>query len=130
MTDQKARDTFNKLNFLFSILLPLLDQAQETTRPMRGVKFTLNQFRKEVEKEYEFFFNLYLKSAPVEQEDGVMINAIDVWKVSEEAYDFLFDLIFNKDASQLVNLMHFYKQAKNKGFDENKISFQYKPVKI
>ena len=38
MTDERANEVYNKLNFLFSIMFPLLDEAQETTKPMRQVK--------------------------------------------------------------------------------------------
>lgn len=130
MTDQKAREIFNKLNFLFSILIPLLDKAKETSRPMKRVKFTMNEFIRAVENESNFHFDMFNNSVPVEQRNGELINAIDIWKLTDDAYEFLFDLIFNKEIGHLVNFIHFYKSAKEKGLEEDIISLQYKPVKV
>ena len=62
MTDERANEVYNKLNFLFSIMFPLLDEAQETTKPMRQVKFHMNRLREEAQKEYKVFFDNYANS--------------------------------------------------------------------
>ena len=59
MTDEKATEVYNKLNFLFSIMIPLLDLAEETTKPMREVKFHLKRLRESAAKEYKIFFDEY-----------------------------------------------------------------------
>ncbi len=51
MTGEKATEVYNKLNFLFSIMIPLLDLAEETTKPMREVKFHLKRLRESAGKE-------------------------------------------------------------------------------
>ena len=54
MTDEKATEVYNKLNFLFSIMIPLLDLAEETTKPMREVKFHLKDFENQQLKNIRF----------------------------------------------------------------------------
>ena len=130
MTDEKATEVYNKLNFLFSIMIPLLDLAEETTRPMRAVKFHLKRLREEASKEYKTFYNAYENEGYIDQEDGNKIHSLDIWKITEQSYETLFELIFNKPPHELVSFIEVYKAVIKQGIDINKINFQYKPIKF
>ena len=130
MTNEKATEVYNKLNFLFSIMIPLLDLAEETTRPMRAVKFHLKRLREEASKEYKTFYNAYENEGYIDQEDGNKIHSLDIWKITEQYYETLFELIFNKPPHELVSFIEVYKAVIKQGIDINKINFQYKPIKF
>lgn len=130
MTDEKAKEVYNKLNFLYSIMIPLLDLAEETTKPMREVKHHLKWLIKSAEKEYEIFYDSYEKGGFIEQEDGRQIHSHDIWKITEESYVILFELIFNRPPHELVSFIEVYKAVIKQGIDINKINFQYKPIKF
>ena len=130
MTDEKATEVYNKLNFLFSIMIPLLDLAEETTKPMREVKFHLKRLRESAGKEYKIFYDCYENAGFVDQEDGKQIHSLDIWKISEQSYETLFELIFNKPPHELVSFIEVYKAVIKQGIDINKINFQYKPIKF
>ena len=130
MTNEKAIEVYNKLNFLFSIMIPLLDLAEETTRPMREVKYHLKRLRESAGKEYKIFFDGYKTHGSITQPDGVIIHSQDIWKITEQSYETLFELIFNKPPHELVSFIEVYKAVIKQGIDINKINFQYKPIKF
>ena len=111
MTDERANEVYNKLNFLFSIMFPLLDEAQETTKPMRQVKFHMNRLREEAQKEYKVFFDNYAKDERIEQED-------------------VFDIIFNRHPGELAALVNLNKKLQEQKVDLNQLMFEYKPIKL
>ena len=130
MTNEKATEVYNKLNFLFSIMIPLLDLAEETTRPMRAVKFHLKRLREEASKEYKTFYNAYENEGYIDQEDGKQIHSLDIWKITEQSYEDLFDIIFNNRPNEIASLVHLHKKIIEQGVDLGKIEFQYKPIKF
>ena len=130
MTNEKATEVYNKLNFLFSIMIPLLDLAEETTKPMREVKYHLKRLRESAAKEYKIFYDCYENAGFVDQEDGNQIHSLDIWKITEQSYETLFELIFNKPPNELVSFIEVYKAVIKQGIDINKINFQYKPIKF
>ena len=130
MTDERANEVYNKLNFLFSIMLPLLDEAQETTKPMRQVKFHMNRLREEAQKEYKVFFDNYAKDEKIEHEDGSSISLYDIWKVTEIAYEDVFDIIFNRHPGELAALVNLNKKLREQKVDLNQLKFEYKPIKL
>lgn len=130
MTDEKAKEVYNKLNFLFSIMIPLLDLAEETTRPMREVKYHLKRLRESAGKEYNIFFDEYKTHGLITQTDGVIIHSQDIWKVTEQSYEDLFDIIYNNRPNEIASLVHLHKKIIEQGVDLEKIEFQYKPIKF
>lgn len=130
MTDEKATEVYNKLNFLFSIMIPLLDLAEETTQPMREVKFHLKRLREEASKKYKIFYNAYENAGFVDQEDGKQIHSLDIWKITEQSYVDLFDIIYNNRPNEIASLVHLHKKIIEKGVDLGKIEFKYKPIKF
>lgn len=130
MTDEKAIEVYNKLNFLFSIMIPLLDLAEETTRPMREVKYHLKRLRESAGKEYKIFFDEYKTHGSITQPDGVIIHSQDIWKITEQSYEDLFDIIFNNRPNEIASLVHLHKKIIEQGVDLGKIEFQYKPIKF
>ena len=130
MTNEKAIEVYNKLNFLFSIMIPLLDLAEETTKPMREVKFHLKRLRESAAKEYKIFYDCYENAGFVGQEDGNQIHSLDIWKITEQSYEDLFDIIFNNRPNEIASLVHLHKKIIEKGVDLGKIEFQYKPIKF
>ena len=130
MTDERANEVYNKLNFLFSIMFPLLDEAQETTKPMRQVKFHMNRLLEEAQKEYKVFFDEYKTHGSITQPDGVIIHSQDIWKITEQSYEDLFEIIFNNRPNEIASLVHLHKKIIEQGVDLGKIEFQYKPIKF
>ena len=130
MTNEKATEVYNKLNFLFSIMIPLLDLAEETTRPMREVKYHLKRLRESAGKEYKIFFDEYKTHGSITQPDGAIIHSQDIWKITEQSYEDLFDIIFNNRPNEIVSLVHLHKKIIEQGVDLGKIEFQYKPIKF
>lgn len=130
MTDEKATEVYNKLNFLFSIMIPLLDLAEETTRPMREVKYHLKRLRESAAKEYKIFFDEYKTHGLITQPDGVIIHSQDIWKITEQSYEDLFEIIFNNRPNEIASLVHLHKKIIEQGVDLGKIEFQYKPIKF
>ena len=130
MTDEKATEVYNKLNFLFSIMIPLLDLAEETTKPMREVKFHLKRLRESAGKEYKIFYDCYENAGFIDQEDGNEIHSLDIWKITEQSYEDLFDIIFNNRPNEIASLLHLHKKIIEQGVDLGKINFQYKPIKF
>ena len=130
MTDEKAVEVYNKLNFLFSIMIPLLDLAEETTRPMREVKYHLKRLRESAGKEYKIFFDEYKTHGSITQLDGNQIHSLDIWKITEQSYEDLFDIIFNNRPNEIASLVHLHKKIIEQGVDLGKIEFQYKPIKF
>lgn len=130
MTDEKATEVYNKLNFLFSIMIPLLDLAEETTKPMREVKFHLKRLREEAGKKYMEFYDCYENAGFIDQEDGKQIHSLDIWKITEQSYVDLFDIIYNNRPNEIASLIHLHKKIIEQGVDLGKIEFQYKPIKF
>lgn len=130
MTDERANEVYNKLNFLFSIMIPLLDLAEETTRPMREVKYNLKRLRESAGKEYKIFFDEYKTHGSITQPDGVIIHYQDIWKITEQSYEDLFEIIFNNRPNEIASLVHLHKKIIEQGVDLGKIEFQYKPIKF
>ena len=130
MTDERANEVYNKLNFLFSIMFPLLDEAQETTKPMRQVKFHMNRLIESASKEYKIFYDCYENAGFIDQEDGKQIHSLDIWKITEQSYEDLFDIIFNNRPNEIASLVHLHKKIIEQGVDLGKIEFQYKPIKF
>lgn len=130
MTDEKATEVYNKLNFLFSIMIPLLDLAEETTKPIREVKFHLKRLRESAGKEYKIFYDCYENAGFVDQEDGKQIHSLDIWKITEQSYEDLFEIIFNNRPNEIASLVHLHKKLIEQGVDLGKIEFQYKPIKF
>ena len=111
-------------------MIPILDLAEETTKPMREVKFHLKRLRESAAKEYKIFFDEYKTHGLITQPDGVIIHSQDIWKITEQSYETLFELIFNKPPHELVSFIEVYKAVIKQGIDINKINFQYKPIKF
>lgn len=130
MTNEKAIEVYNKLNFLFSILIPLLDEAEETTQPMREVKFHLKRLREEAEKKYKVFYEAYQNGGFIEQEDGKQISSYDIWRITEKSYEYLFNLVLKSPPHEIASLMNLHKSVQEKGIDINQISFEYNPIKV
>ena len=130
MTDERANEVYNKLNFLFSIMIPLLDLAEETTKPMREVKFHLKRLRESAGKEYKIFYDCYENAGFVDQEDGKQIHSLDIWKITEQSYEDLFDIIFNNRPNEIASLVHLHKKIIEQGVDLGKIEFKYNPIKF
>ena len=130
MTDEKATEVYNKLNFLFSIMIPLLDLAAETTKPMREVKFHIKRLRESAGKEYKIFYDCYENAGFVDQEYGNQIHSLDIWKITEQSYEDLFEIIFNNRPNEIASLVHLHKKIIEQGVDLGKIEFQYKPIKF
>lgn len=130
MTNEKATEVYNKLNFLFSIMIPLLDLAEETTKPMREVKYHLKRLRESAGKEYKIFFDAYENAGFVDQEDGKQIHSLDIWKITEQSYEDLFEIIFNNRPNEIASLVHLHKKIIEQGVDLGKIEFQYNPIKF
>ena len=90
----------------------------------------MNRLREEAQKEYKVFFDNYAKDEKIEQEDGRSISLYDIWKVTEIAYEDVFDIIFNRHPRELVALVNLNKKLREQKVDLNQLMFEYKPIKL
>ena len=90
----------------------------------------MNRLREEAQKEYKVFFDNYAKDERIEQEDGRSISLYDIWKVTEIAYEDVFDIIFNRHPGELAALVNLNKKLREQKVDLNQLMFEYKPIKL
>ena len=90
----------------------------------------MNRLREEAQKEYKVFFDNYAKGEKIEQEDGRSISLYDIWKVTEIAYEDVFDIIFNRPPGELAALVNLNKKLQEQKVDLNQLKFEYKPIKL
>ena len=90
----------------------------------------MNRLREEAQKEYKVFFDNYAKDEKIEQEDGRSISLYDIWKVTEIAYEDVFDIIFNRPPGELAALVNLNKKLQEQKVDLNQLMFEYKPIKL
>ena len=126
----------NKTVFLFAthkltdFVLEQLNEQNSRTKPMREVKYHLKRLRESAGKEYKIFFDEYKTHGSITQSDGVIIHSQDIWKITEQSYEDLFDIIFNNRPNEIASLVHLHKKIIEQGVDLGKIEFQYKPIKF
>lgn len=119
----------NKLGFLSSVMIDLIDKLSETNLYKKELKMYLKRVLIEVEKLNTFHYKAYqdygmLRNGDTEKEG--YIHSLDVYNVTSKAYQELFDLFANCKPSDVVMMLEHYKNltpAKKK-----KMGVKYEPA--
>ena len=114
--------TFNKLGFLSSVLIDLIDQLEGTKVYNKQLKYHLNRARIEAEKVANIHFKPFNKGESLKQRDDTFINSQDVHCITSKAYDFLFE----KEPSKIVVIADVVKKAEEQNtidYDNASIPF-------
>lgn len=127
-TPLETKLLYNQLCFLLNLVIPKIDELEETNVYRQDVKYHANRLREKIipiSDQHQLAYANYGNVPNGEKQ----INAMDVLNITARAYDDAFDWFFTRPPHHIVSLMSAVKQmeAENPNL-MNEVATEYTPV--
>lgn len=119
---------YNQLCFLLNLIIPKIDELEDTTVYRQDVKFHANRLREKLiplADEHQLAYINYGNVKNLEKD----ISANDVFNITDKAYEEALDWFFKRPPSQVVTLMTEIKRLEAENPNHmNEIYTEYTPL--
>lgn len=127
---KKINNSYNSLGFLAQVMIPLIDELKDTNKPKHLFKKALNDvLRESISMNNEHYKQFEMFGVVDSTNDEKGHEAIDIYNVTQKAYDKAFEFFTKRSANEVVSIMHLIDNLEKDGIKLNDISIPYDPIK-
>lgn len=127
--DETARTNYNKMAFLCSVMIDVIDSLQDSNQYKQTLKMHCNGALRECEKVVATHYKAFEQHGNVSN-DGKDLHSLNVYNITAKSYDAAFDFFTQRPPSEVASFMELVKRAESEGFNLNDLKIEYTPVQV
>ena len=128
--DEQIRSDYNALCFLINCIIPIIDRLEENSTWRHNLKKLGNNFRSEIIKLSDEHGNTFINHGAIDKPEGGTIDAQDIYKITNIAYDKALEWFTTRKPNHIVSLITSIEKLEenDNNFLDNVLT-EYKPIK-
>lgn len=126
---KKANNAYNTLGFLSQVMIPLVGELKDTNKPKHLFKKALNDvLRESIAMNNEHYKQFEMFGIVETESDEIDHEALDIYNVTQKAYDKAFEFFTKRSANEVVSIMQLIENLEKDGINLSDILIPYDPI--